>query len=129
MKKSKKLTELEKLIDQLTERVNKLVNEKCSKKKVKESEEITEQLPKNIEKGSLHKVLGYSEDFNLQDQSEDEIIRRSKEQINSGKTTYKELIGKLNWQRTMNKTNNPEFSRKLEKIMDELKDWWEKKKD
>jgi len=29
----------------------------------------------------------------------------------------------------MNKTNNPEFSRKLDRIMDELKDWWEKKKD
>lgn len=129
MKKSNKLMELEKLIDQLTERINKFVNEKCSKKKVKESEEITEQLPKNIDKGSLHRVLGYSEDFNLQNQSEDEMIRRSKEQINSGKVTYKELIGKLNWQRVMNKTNNPEFSRKLERVMDKLRDWWEKKKD
>jgi hypothetical protein len=29
----------------------------------------------------------------------------------------------------MNKTNNPEFSRKLRTVMDELRDWWEKKKD
>ncbi|MCX8034661.1 MAG: hypothetical protein N3A00_05030, partial [Thermodesulfovibrio sp.] len=30
-------------------------------------EHIMEQLPKDIEKGSLHKVLGYEEDFNLAD--------------------------------------------------------------
>jgi len=29
----------------------------------------------------------------------------------------------------MNKTNNPEFSRKLRNVMDELRDWWEKRKD
>lgn len=104
-----------------------ILNEKLDK--VIEKLSLMEQLPKDIEKGSLHKVLGYSEDFNLQEQSEDEMIRRQKEQINSGKVTYKELIGKLNWQKTMNKTNNPEFSRKLDRIMDELKDWWEKKKD
>jgi hypothetical protein len=29
----------------------------------------------------------------------------------------------------MNKTKNPVFSKKLDRIMDELKDWWEKKKE
>lgn len=106
--------------------------EQCSKKKkqtVKETTGIVEQLPKDIEKGSLHKVLGYAEDTNLSEVSTDEMIRRAKQQINSGEVTYKEMIGKLNWQATMNKTNNPEFSKKLRKVMDELRDWWEKKKD
>ena len=106
--------------------------EQCSKKKketVKETTEIVEQLPKDIDKGSLHKVLGYDEDTNLSEVSTDEMIRRAKSQINADKVTYKEMIGKLNWQATMNKTNNPEFSRKLRNVMDELRDWWEKKKD
>lgn len=124
-----KLTELKELIEQLQLKI-----EQCSKKGKKRTqkevkEPIEEQLPKDIDKGSLHRVLGYDEDYNLQDQSEDEMIRRQKEQINSGKVTYKELIGKLNWQKVMNKTNNPQFSRKLDRIMDELKDWWEKKKE
>jgi hypothetical protein len=29
----------------------------------------------------------------------------------------------------MNKTNNPEFSKKLRDVMDELRVWWERKKD
>ena len=107
--------------------------EQCSKKKkqtVKETTvEITEQLPRNIDKGSLHKVLGYDEDTNLSEVSKDEMIRRAKDQINSGKVTYKEMIAKLNWQATMNKTNNPEFSKKLRDVMDELRVWWERKKD
>jgi len=40
-----------------------ILNEKLDK--VIEKLSLMEQLPKDIEKGSLHKVLGYSEDFNL----------------------------------------------------------------
>ncbi len=107
-------------LQEVMEKLN-IISEKVDK--------LMEQLPKDIEKGSLHQVLGYDKDFNLQDQSEDEMIRRQKKQINSGKVTYKELIGKLNWQKVMNKTKNPVFSKKLDRIMDELKDWWEKKKE
>lgn len=128
-----KLIELQGLIEKLQIIIEQKINESCSgrKKKLKkeEKEKIEEQLPKNIDKGSLHDVLGYSKDYNLQEQSEDEMIRRQKEQINSGKVTYKEIIGKFNWQKVMNKTNNPSFSKKLDRIMSELKKWWEKQKE
>lgn len=93
--------------------------------------ELTEQnkLPTDIEKGSLHKILGYDEETNLNEVSTDEFIKRQKKQINDKKVTYKELIQKLNWQKTMNKTKNKDFSKKLDNIMKELKKWWEKKKD
>lgn len=109
--------------------INKNVLQEIRSTFVEMKQLLAEQLPKNIDKGSLHKILGYDEDTNLAEVSKEEFIKRCKRQINSGKVTYKELIGKLNWQATMNKSNNPEFSKRLRSIMDELKEWWESKKE
>ena len=38
------------------------------------------------------------------------------------------MIRKLNWQAVMNKTNAPQFSKKLNQVMDALRDWHEKSK-
>ena len=40
--------------------------------------------------------------------------------INSNEISYQEMIQKLNWQAVMNKTNAPEFSKKLRTVISEL---------
>lgn len=90
--------------------------------------EAKQLLPTDIEKGSLKKILGYADSTNLADVQTDEMIKRAKSQINSGKVSYQEMIRKLNWQAVMNKTNAPQFSKKLNQVMDALQDWHEKSK-
>ena len=109
------LTDEEEIEEVLNTAVNKLT-------------EAKQLLPTDIEKGSLKKVLGYADSTNLADVQTDEMIKRAKSQINSGKISYQELIRKLNWQAVMNKTNAPEFSKKLNQVMDALQDWYEKSK-
>lgn len=116
-------------IDEVIESLETELGENFKVQVIKEINRLLEKqvyLPTDIEKGSLKKILGYAETTNLADVQTDEMIKRAKSQINSGKVSYQEMIRKLNWQAVMNKTNAPQFSKKLNQVMDALQDWHEK---
>ena len=116
-------------IDEVIESLETELGENFKVQVIKEINRLLEKqvyLPTDIEKGSLKKILGYADSTNLADVQTDEMIKRAKSQINSGKVSYQEMIRKLNWQAVMNKTNAPQFSKKLNQVMDALQDWHEK---
>ncbi len=79
-----------------------------------------------IKKGSLKDCLGYSEEINLQEVSEKEILKRQKKCINDG-MDYGKLIKKFNWQRNI--SNSDKLSNKFSNVIDQLKIWNDKKKE
>lgn len=110
-------------IDEVIESLETELGENFKVQVIKEINRLLEKqvyLPTDIEKGSLKKILGYAETTNLADVQTDEILKRAKRQINSNEISYQEMIQKLNWQAVMNKTNAPEFSKKLRTVISEL---------
>ncbi len=92
-----------------------------------EYEELEEQQLSDVEveKGGLHKQLGYSQKTNLSDVQTDEIIKRQKQYQNKKKGNYKDIMGKLVWQRNI--TKDEKWKSKLTTVINELKKWWESK--
>lgn len=86
----------------------------------KEQEQLSDV---KIEKGGLHKQLGYSEKTNLADVSTEEMIRRQKRYALQKKGNYADIIRKLNWQRNI--SNDKEWKNKISGIIEELRKWWE----
>ena len=83
---------------------------------------LVEQLPTNIQTNKLHKALGLDPDVDLNDLKVDDITTKQISAVNAKKATYKDMIAMLNWQAVMNKTKNPDFTKKLRQVMANLKD-------
>ena len=79
------------------------------------------RLPQNIKPEALHDELGIPENKLVDDYSVDELVSRQKKAIGQKKENYQTMIRRLNWQQVMNKTKNPEVTRKFRSVMKKLR--------
>lgn len=89
--------------------------------------EQKEKLPSDadVKEGQLHKALKIPKDKDISDYTVEELVKKQKQQINSG-TSYQGIIQKLNWQQVVNKNSNPSVESKFRSVMKQLKTWHEK---
>lgn len=80
----------------------------------------------DVKEGQLHKALKIPKDKDVSDYTVEELVKKQKQQINSG-STYQGIIRKLNWQQVMNKNKNPSVESKFRSVMKKLKQWHEEK--
>ncbi len=80
----------------------------------------------DVKEGQLHKALKIPKDKDVSDYTVEELVKKQKQQINSG-SPYQGIIRKLNWQQVMNKNKNPSVESKFRSVMKKLKQWHEEK--
>ena len=95
-------------------------------KNQKKLREKTGLLPRNIKKGMLHQVLGIPENKLVDDYSVDELVQRQKKQIDSGIISYQTMIRRLNWTQVLNKTKNPNVTKKFRQVISKLHNIYKK---
>lgn len=99
---------------------------KYLKKQVKLNE-VTGLLPRNVKKEALHDVLGIPRDKLVDDYSVGDLVTKQKSAINSGKIQYQTMIRRLNWAQILNKTKNPDVTKKFRQVISKLHDIYKQK--
>lgn len=97
------------------------------KRKVHHDDEDLEEakLPKNVEKGQLHKSLGVNSSKEISNLGVKDIVSKAKSAINGGKVSYATMIRRLNYQAVLNKGNTA--GDKFRSAVNQLRDWHESK--